>query len=176
MRAAKIVLVGGPPSPHMLQLYLALSLCHTSGSVLSSSHMISHVMLMLFLPVSDSYYCKSLKHRKFTEFVCRASGGINLASWLLFPTAAAYSSQFSLLNISPWFRCCVFFSLNHPRAAHLETDLKTTDFFFLHQLLKRHQMEANILVIMFPLGNSKDFWNMMQYSAMTFSKALSTNW
>lgn len=143
------------------------SLCHTSGSVLGSFRIIAYVMLTLPLQISCPYGEEETQKRY--QIVCTASLGCSPGRqppesalrrhrrlWVI--EAPRHIPVLSLSETFPGglLVVVIFSPLNHPRSARLETGLKTTDFWG-HQLLKRHQMEGNILVIMFPVGNSKDF-------------------
>lgn len=134
--------------------------------MLGSVHIITRVTFALFLQISCCY-CSANGEEKAQrqQSLCTVLPGCSPGHQ---PPEPAFQHHGRLgpqpiPALSPsetfpgdLFLVVIFSPLNHPRSAHLETGLKTTDFFW-HQLLKRHQMEANILVIMFPVGNSKDF-------------------
>lgn len=64
----------------------------------------------------------------------------------------------------------IFSSLNHTGSAHLETGLKKNRF-FLVLAARETSNEANLSVMLFPVGSAERLWNILQPSSMTFSRA-----
>ena len=120
------------------------NLCHTLGSVLGSVPIRICIMVALFLQIS-CYYNSAYREEgpQRGDGVCAQScrGAAQALSLLhlLFqhyrrlwttegpPHIAALSHSETLPR--DLFLVVIFSPLNHPRSAHLETGLKTTDFF-----------------------------------------------